>query len=337
MSILDDIDIQIEQQDINIINKKINVKDSNMRKRFPLASFKYSKDNGESTFTINEKELVYGNRVDKYDVNFIKSEIDDNIDVLISTGRMIITANDLKTEIAKKIQAGHLCINTRHINDVDISTVNSDSRRLPMIYIISEVNNDNDISITNSKLEIDYSHSYGWLELNDIPKLNNVSSKSIKDIKISKISTLDKKRIINNDFWNKLFEFGYNVEYRFDDNINKKTITGIKSLIGIAKDKNFKSLKFSEYPYRLKKGIRLCDILDVSQFESLMSITINCENMAVMLFNKELLKKEDAKYRITTLYEDMIKPAVSADGDITKLIEDIPCTDDGWLVLLCQI
>lgn len=112
---------------------------------------------------------------------------------------------------------------------------------------------------------------------------------------------------------------------------------GIKSLIGIAKDKNFKSLKFSEYPYRLKKGIKLCDVLDVSQFENLMSININCENMAVMLFKKELFKKEDAKYKITTLYDYIIKPAVSVDGDITKLIEDLPCTDDGWSVLLCQI
>lgn len=336
MSILDDIDVQIEQQDINLINKKINAKESNMHKRFVLSSFKYAKYNGESTFTINEKsELVYGNRVDKHDVNFIKSEIDDNIDVLISTGRMIITANDLKNEIAKKIQADHLCINTQHINDVEISTVSSDSRRLPMIYIISEIDNDNDITITNSKLEIDYSHSYGWLELNDIPKLNNVSSKSIKDIKISKISSLDKKRIINNDFWNKLFEFGYKIEYKFDDSTNKKTIMGIKSLIGIAKDKNFKSLKFSEYPYRLKKGIRLCDVLDVSQFENLNSISIDCGCMTAIIF-----KKEDAeynKYKLAALYEDMIKPAVSADGDITKIIEDVPCTDDGWSVVLCQI
>lgn len=331
MSILDDIDVQIEQQDINILNKKINAKESNMHKRFPLVSFKYSKDNGESTFTINDNPaLVYGNRVDKYDVNFIKSEIDDNIDTLISTGRMIISASDLKNEIAKKIQASHLCINTQHINNVEISTVSSDDRRLPMIYITSETGND--ITITNSKLEIDYSHSYGWLELNDIPKLNNVSSKSIKDINIS---PLDKKRIINNDFWNKLFDFGYKVEYKLDDSINKKTIMGIKSLIGIAKDKNFKSLKFSEYPYRLKKGIRFCDILDVSQFESLTRISINCGCMTVIIF-----KKEDAKYnkyKITTLYEDMMKPAVSADGDITKLIEDLPCTDDGWSVLLCQI
>ena len=335
MSILDDIDIQIEQQDINIINKKINVKDSNMRKRFPLASqFEYAKNNDESTFTIAEIPSVVVNGIwfNKDDVDFIKSEIDDNIDALISSGRMIITANDLKNEIAKKIQASHLWIKTQHINDVELSTVSFDDRRLSMIYITSETGND--ITISNSKLEIDYSRCYGWLELNDIPKLNNVSSKSIKDIKIS---SFDAKKIINNDFWNKLFDFGYKVEYKLDDSINKKTIMGIKSLIGIAKDKNFKSLKFSEYPYRLKKGIRLCDILNVSQFESLMSITINCENMAVMLFNKELLKKEDAKYRITTLYEDMIKPAVSADGDITKLIENIPCTDDGWLVLLCQI
>lgn len=75
MSILDDIDIQIEQQDINLINKKINAKESNMHKRFVLSSFKYAKYNGESTFTINEKsELVYGNRVNKHDVNFINQK-----------------------------------------------------------------------------------------------------------------------------------------------------------------------------------------------------------------------------------------------------------------------
>ena len=55
-----------------------------------------------------------------------------------------------------------------------------------------------------------------------------------------------------------------------------------------------------------------------------------------MIINK-IEKLKNNKYKITTLYEDMIKPAVSVDGDITKLIEDLPCTDDGWSVLLCQI
>ena len=71
------------------------------------------------------------------------------------------------------------------------------------------------------------------------------------------------------------------------------------------------------------------DILDVSQFENLYSIDIECKNVGVYIY-----KKEFEPYKVKALMNDIIKPNYD---DCETIARNLPCTEDGWSVILYRL
>lgn len=332
MSILDDIDVQIEQQDVTIINNTLNRSDSPINKLFRGATLQYEIRDGRHVFSINDYDSFMGLNIMPDTISKVKSEIYDDIHEFNSNNRLTILADDLSADIASKIQCPYMVVRANTYNGVELSTVHSSKYRYkPMIYLYFT---GDDAKMTDCKMEIDYSHAIGSLSIYDaIPQFDNVSSESIMSFNVLKSSeSKNSNRIAKDNKWNNLFEFGYKAEYSLDGNTAKKNILGMKSLAGIVKDRNFQKMYFREYPYRLKKGAKMTDFIDVSKFDVLNEIKIECDGMGVMIF-----KKESAEYMVSTLFNWMIRPTVGEMSTMTNIINSLPCTDDGWSVLLCEI
>lgn len=334
-SILSDIDDQLEFGDITIINHNINSEQSSLRELFKVpinkckAPFEFSKnENGQSSLKINTCNY-YNTDINNEIMQNVNNDICENVDCIDIDGHITISTDDIGKNIAKKIIGGQLNITSSTISDVELSTTSCTATRMvPMIYINFDEGCDR--CIHNTTFEIDSTKCSGWLVFrNDIPKFDNVRSKTVNRLYVTD-PLLDKSsKVIENEFWGKLFEFGYKTEYTFEGVTNTKKIIGMKSFNGIAKDSNFKSFKFSEFPYRLKKGVKLNDILDVSQFENLHAINIECKNFGVYIY-KQVLEP----YKVETLMHDMIKPNYN---DCETIASNLPCTEDGWSVILYRI
>lgn len=335
-SILSDIDDQLEFGDVIVINNNINSEQSRLRKFFgtPITCktpFEFSKnENGQSSLKINSTHSGHYTTVISNEImQNVNDDICEKVDCIDVDGHITISTDDIGKNIAKKIIGGQLNITSGVISDVELSTTScTTSKMVPMMYINFDEGCDR--CIHNTTFEIDSTRCTGWIVFrNDIPKFDNVRSKTIKRLCIAD-QLLDKaSKVIENEFWSKLFEFGYKVEYTFEGVTNTKKILGMKSFSRIAKDRNFKSLEFSEFPYRLKKGVKLNDILDVSQFENLYSIDIECKNVGVYIY-----KKEFEPYKVKTLMNDIIKPNYNYCETIER---NLPCTEDGWSVILYRI
>lgn len=335
-SILSDIDDQLEFGDITIINHNINSEQSSLRELFKVpinkckTPFEFSKnENGQSSLKINTCNY-YNTDINNEIMQNVNNDICENVDCIdIDGGHITISTDNISKNIAKKIIGGQLNITSSVISDVELLTTScTTSRMIPMIYI--NFNEECDSHIHNTTFEIDSTKCSGWLVFrNDIPKFDNVRSKTVNRLYIT-TPLLDKSsKVIENEFWGKLFEFGYKAEYTFEGVTNTKKILGMKSFNGIAKDRNFKSFKFSEFPYRLKKGVKLNDALDISQFENLHAIDIEYKNFGVYIYKQEL-----ELCKVKTLMCDMIKPNYD---DCETIARNLPCTADGWSVILYRI
>ena len=195
--------------------------------------------------------------------------------------------------------------------------------------------------LTNSRLEIDYSITRSALLefAGDIPIFKNVKSDTIKKIEISDrrgIQFSDKSlnviaNIFGNKRWEKLFEFGYDLEINNGNKWSNSTIKSMKDFRKIVASKNFWNTRFDEFPYRLKKGTKLSDFIDISGFKSLHNIQIHDNKMNILFINTKLGSVREFVGHVSASLKQYV--------GITNSIYDIPypVTSDGWLVIINQL
>jgi hypothetical protein len=173
----------------------------------------------------------------------------------------------------------------------------------------------------------------------DIPIFKNVKSDTIKKIEITDrrgIQFSDKSlnvtaNIFGNKRWEKLIEFGYDLEINNGNKWSKATMKSMKDFRKIVASKNFWNTRFNEFPYRLKKGAKLSDFIDISGFKSLHNIQIHDNKMNVLFINTKIGSVRE--------FVGHVSASLKQNVGITNSIYDIPypVTSDGWIVIINQL
>ena len=78
-------------------------------------------------------------------------------------------------------------------------------------------------------------------------------------------------KILNGDtLFNKIFDFGYTIELTQSgkDKVNTVKINNMTDIRKLIVAKDFYSRIYNEWPYKLKQGAKLSDLIDISGFEN---------------------------------------------------------------------
>jgi hypothetical protein len=246
-------------------------------------------------------------------------------------GVVSVINKDLGEYLYPTIEADEFRIGIGAIVDGVELITNSDGRRFPVINMVGN-------TIKDSRLEIDYSRTkIGHIRSVGIPTFINVKSDSIPGIRIE--SRLTAESLIKDPCWGKIFEFGYKLGYRttFQEKFKFTTIKSMDDLHKLVKSKQFRTRDYGQFPYRLKNGAKLSDILDISQFKNLKKVvmTDSIKDLIQITFEKvDSCPEKDSivsKYPMSILIRERRERIL---GNPTLMLEEIPVTADGWRVLI---
>lgn len=219
------------------------------------------------------------------------------------------------------------------VENVELTAVSYNNRSFPIIHIDGN-------TVKNSTLEIDYSkvgESFGYIRSIGVPTFINVKSDTIPAIRIEADPYGDS--IMEFDCWDKIFEFGYKLGYRTSE-LDKFKFTTIKSMDDIFKlcrSKQFKVREYDQFPYKLKKGVKLSDIIDISKFKNLKQVVFTNHVSKMFQITFEKVDMCSDKMSIVTKWPTSIliqqrKEYIFGRPDLMH--KDMPVTADGWRVLI---
>jgi hypothetical protein len=220
------------------------------------------------------------------------------------------------------------------IEDVNIKTIPGPNKHYPDITLFGN-------TVRNTTFEIDYSkvgEAFGYIRSVGIPTFINVKSDTVPGIRIES-PLCGGEPVIKDQKWEKIFEFGYKLGHRTSE-LDKFRFTTIKSmddLHKLVKSKQFRTREYDQFPYRLKKGVKITDFLDVSQFKNLKKIVVvnSMKDMIQITFEKvDSCSEKDSivsKYPVSILIKER-KEYIFGRPDL--MLKDVPVTADGWRVLI---
>lgn len=333
-SILSDIDTNLDAGTVEAALISLNQPDSDARKMFGIDA-----DN-ETPFFVKDNILfvtksmrkstigVFANLVD-YDIAPIIKDLDVNA-MLFRGGLSLFGEGNLTgNTLTPAIISSTISVNNfKNVSDINLIC---DPARAGNDFIPSIKFDDAVKSITNCKLEVFYQKSS--IKFCKIPTLKNVSSSTIETIRI----TDEQQKVEWRDtLFNRIFDFGYTVEFGKDkiNSIKINNMTDIRKLIAA---KDFHSREYNEWPYKVKHGAKLSDLIDISGFEKLQNITIYDKKMSIIFENTKLSNchKTSIGY-----FESLLKDShekMSGTDTRAYILERIPMTADGWKVFIVRI
>ena len=339
-SLLDDIDDILSDGDELVPAVAANMEASDLRKFFGIAArvekpFEFS--DGGSTLIVNPQSRV----LRPMDVKLNDFTI-DNVDTLICKSGLTYSYANPSERLCRCLKADSFLFNefaAVTFKDMEIYSGNySGDKIFPNIIFNSGKAS---AELTNSILEIDYSITKSALLefAGDIPIFKNVKSDTIKRIEITDrrgIQFSDKSlnaiaNIFGNKRWEKLFEFGYDLEMNDSNKWSKVTIKSMKDFRKIIASRNFWNTCFNSFPYRLKKGAKLSDFIDISEFKSLHNVQIHDNKMNVLFINTKIGSVRE--------FVGHVSASLKQNVGVTNSIYDIPypVTSDGWIVIINQL
>jgi hypothetical protein len=274
---------------------------------------------------------VFANLVD-YDIAPVIKDLD--IDAMLFRGGLSLFGNGNLTgnTLTPAIISSTLSIcNFKNVSDINLicDPARSGSDFMPSIKFDDAVK-----SITNCKLEIFYQNPS--IRFCKIPTLKNVSSSTIKTIRI----TDEQQKVEWRDtLFNKLFDFGYNVEFTHPgkDKINTVKVNNMTDIKKLIVCKDFYSRVYNEWPYKIKHGAKLSDLMDISGFEKLEKITIYDKKMGVIFENTKL---SNCHKTAIGYFDSMLKDShekMPGTDTRTSILEHTPITLDGWNVFIVRM
>lgn len=209
--------------------------------------------------------------------------------------------------------------------NMDVKSMRTFSKYIPTIGTdgtIKEISNCHlDVMCNNSKLS-----------LKAVPKLTNVSSNTINfiEIPIRTMGATDWNKIK----FNELFEFDYGLTI-FDS--KSSTTANIKKMGDLNKliaSKDFYGRYYSDWPYHLRPGVKLCDVFDVSKFKQLKRVAVWGKTMGLIFENtKSGCNTADVFHGEILKQYHMRCPEYHK----TDFESNIPVTADGWRVFLVRL
>ena len=336
-SILSDIDTNLDAGTQEAALISLNQPNSDARKMFGIDA-----DN-ETPFFVKDSVLfvtksshkstigVFANLVD-YDIAPIIKDL--NVDAMLFRGGLSLFGNGNLTgsTLTPTIISNTMSIcNFKNVSDVNLicDPARAGSNFMPSIKFDDEVK-----SITNCKLEIFYRNSS--IKFYKIPTLKNVTSSTIETIRI----TDEQQKIEWRDtLFNKVFDFGYIVEFTHlgNDKINTVKINNMTDIRKLVVCKDFYLREYNEWPYKLKHGAKLSDLIDISGFEKLQKVVIYDKKMSVVFENTKL---SNCHQTVIGYFESLLKnkrEKISGTDTRISILKQVPMTIDGWNVFIVRV
>lgn len=189
--------------------------------------------------------------------------------------------------------------------------------------------------IENCKLDIFYQKS--MCRFATIPTLKNVSSSSIKCLRIN--GEINNPKIEwRNTLFNKVFDFGYTLNYTTLKDSGTVKINNMSDIKKIVTSKDFYGRTYDDWPYKVKRNAKLSDMIDISKFDGLETVIINDSKMSVMFENT---KVSNCQKTALTYFNEMLKPSnensTLDDYRRVAILEHIPITLDGWNIFIIRL
>lgn len=336
-SILSDIDTNLDAGTQEAALVSLNQPNSDARKMFGIDADNetpfFVKDNVLFVTKSSHKSTigVFANLVD-YDIAPIIKDL--NVDAMLFRGGLSLfgngnlTGNTLTPTIISNTMS--IC-NFKSVSDVNLicDPARAGSNFMPSIKFDDAVK-----SISNCKLEIFYQNPL--IRFNKIPTLKNVSSSTIKTICI----TDEQQKVEWRDtIFNKLFDFGYTVEFTHPgkDKINTVKINNMTDIRKLIVCKDFYTREYNEWPYKVKFGAKLSDLIDISGFEKLQKVTLHDKKMSIIFENTKL---SNCHQTAIGYFESMLKDSHVDTNSLDvriSILEHIPITLDGWNVFIVRV
>lgn len=333
----------LETGDVEIAVIAANEPDSEIRKMFSGSlgnePFSVSEENGKKVFTVSPSG--YNGAWIECDAMKLSDTFSGIETVKVVGGaRIIAPNNNIAENVCSTIVGDAISVHrATEVKDVNLIVKQlSGSKFIPNIQFDQTVE-----KVTNCNIEVNYNAStVGRVIFYNLPELNNVSSNTARYIDITdnpiRINGIKPNDLMGNKKFKKLFDFGYTLSYSDDHTLKTEGSVAIKDMKGLRKlitSKDFYNREFAEWPYRLKKGVKLTDFIDVSQFTDLRSIMIADAKMGIVFENTNAAP--NSRPAVTAYFVDMLKQTWNSkiDGHTRSTIErNIPTTADGWRVII---
>lgn len=250
-------------------------------------------------------------------------------------GMTFLSDMNVKDIIHTDIEAENIRFDTDcTIEDVNIKVIPGPNKHYPIITLLGN-------TVRNTTFEIDYSKvgdAFGYIRSVSIPTFVNVKSDTVPGIRIES-PLVGGESVIKDQKWEKIFEFDYKLGYRTSE-LDKFRFTTIKSmddLHKLVKSKQFRTREYDQFPYRLKRGAKITDFLDVSQFKNLKKIVVGYGMRDLIQITFEKVDSCSEKDSIVSKYPTSIlmkerKEYIFGRPDL--MLQEMPVTADGWRVLI---
>ena len=315
----------------------LNQEDSPMRKMFGRGNA----DEVPFTITTNGQKIITCNTSGVIGIPFNidgeknLSDIIDGVDGLVciggcticGDGNTVVTSKTLCDQISADIIALEGIKKLDGIN-MDIKSMRSYGKFIPTLTVespIDEISNCHiDVRGNNSKIT--------FKAAPNVPKLTNVSSNTINFIEMPNRAM--KAAEWNKLIFNKLFEFGYDLSIFDMKTVSTVKINKMSDILKIVSSKDFYGRCYGECPYRLKRGIKLSDVFDVSKFKTLHRVAVWGSKMGLIFENV----KDDCK-TADVFGAEVLRQYYSNHPLFNRnnYNEGIPVTADGWRVFIVRV
>ena len=280
------------------------------------------------------------------------SEVITNVKELKKYGPLHIAAKDgldgnsIKDSLCETIIAPSISVS----NAVNINGVNFIAKKLidwgiPYIQFSNKTK-----KLTNCSIEVEPRNKFTSKAMfTSIPEFKNVTSDTVEELHIryatSNFAYSVKEfiaAILSNTKLTGLFEFGYELSFKNGLGDDKKIkVKDLETLRKMTLTKDSSMRVYSEWPVRLKQNAKLSDLIDVSGFNNLRTITIADDKFGIMFENINHQKTQKYSATHTQIYCMLKeKPAIVSRKNadvVNEVINKIPVTKDGWRVMLCKL
>ena len=349
-SILSDMDDIIDVGDNIIDNTMANAEDSILRKIFPG-------NTNEKPFEIDGSKdykilSVKGKGQWAYCEAGNISEVIANVKELKKYGPLHIAAEDgldgnsIKDSLCETIIAPSISVsNAVNINGVNFMVKNLVDYGIPLIQFSNKTQ-----KLTNCSIEVEPRTNFtGKAIFTSVPEFKNVTSDTVEELYIRYASSRFAYNakdfiasIMSNTDLTRLFEFGYELSFKNGNGDDKKVkVKDLETLrkMTLAKDSSMRV--YSEWPVKLKSNAKLSDLIDVSGFKNLRTVTISDDKFSIMFENINHTKSQKFSISHSQLYCMLKNKNViissSNKTSMNEAIANIPVTKDGWRVMLCKL
>ena len=253
---------------------------------------------------------------------------------------------DIKEYLAKTIIAPSISVHeTPVIKGVTFSVQKIADNGIPLIQFGKETR-----KLIDCTIEVEPRTSMASRAIfTRIPEFKNVNSETVEEINIRYNSSkfnYDAKSftdsIMANSKLTGMFEYGYALEYKnAKGDLKKIKVKDFSTLKKMAQASDNSFRIYSEWPVRLNANAKLSDLIDVSGFKNLRSITISDDKFGICFENLKHPKNQKYGMAWQNMYSMIKERPVTISRGNDKAMDDtiakIPVTKDGWRVMVCKM